>query len=87
MPYASFIQIELHKINDCEDDYNRPTGKCWRVMFTSNGQPLKFKHLWKKDKEISKKKYRPSTIEMDEDIRESNLRQGMYLYQEVREYL
>ena len=53
VPYASFIQIELHKLNDCEDDNNRPTGKCWRVMFTSNGQPLKFKNLWKKDEQIS----------------------------------
>ena len=35
IPYSSYMHIELHKINKCEDI--DMTGKCWQVMIYANG--------------------------------------------------
>jgi hypothetical protein len=38
IPYASHMHMELHKKKECEHH-------CYYLLFTSNGQPLKFKGL------------------------------------------
>lgn len=45
IPYASSIQMELHKKKNCTLAKGEDESSCFYVQFTSNGQPLKFKNL------------------------------------------
>ena len=82
IPYASHIQIELHKTLNCS---GKPS--CYSMLFVANGIPLKFRDLNSMQTTENLNLKTPYELDKSIQMREKRLKMGLYEYTEMKEYL